>query len=152
MENPNMWRFSVSRPLHELVEKYLLPEVASKGMRVVHQEASTSFDNAFVVLQSDDLRVRVVRERGQVFADFGSAAEPGTWFDSAVVMEHLGLSESAGFHDRDAAKALRGLAKFLRALWDELAAEFSSAAFAATKRELIAVRERRDVRRFGAAP
>ena len=47
------------------------------------------------------LRVRVLRERSIVVLDVGPASEPNTWFDSAVVMDYLGLSSDAGFHDRD---------------------------------------------------
>lgn len=139
----------MSEDLLSLVKTHLLPAVAQHGMRVLSHEESGSFDNAFVVLQKGDVRVRVLRERSQVFVDFGSSAEPAVWFDSAVVMEYLGLSENAGWHGRDSTVVLRGLADFLRTFESELAARFSSGNFTATKRELTRVREDQAVRRFG---
>jgi len=78
--------------------------VAPLGFTVVQSDTSDSFDNASVVLQAPALRLRVVRERSQVFIDVGPASEPGTWFDSAVVIDYLGLSSKAGFHDRDVSR------------------------------------------------
>ncbi len=132
-----------------LVESHLLSSAAQHGMRVVSHEESGSFDNALVVLQGGDVRVRVIRERSQVFVDFGSSSEPAVWFDSAVVMEYLGLSDTAGWHDRDGAGVLKGLADFLRAFWLELSVRFSPATFPVAKQELTRVREEQSVRRFG---
>ncbi|HEU4451962.1 MAG TPA: hypothetical protein VFR81_02845 [Longimicrobium sp.] len=35
------------------------------------------------------LRLRVVRDRGQVFVDFGSSVDPGSWLDGSFVLDHV---------------------------------------------------------------
>jgi hypothetical protein len=138
----------MSETLLSLVESNLLPGVDSLGMSVLTHEESGSFDNALVVLQAGDIRIRIVRERSQVFVDFGSSGEPAVWFDSAVVMEYFGLSETAGWHDRDGIGVLRGLAEFLRVFQGELATRLSPANFPVTKQGLTSVREEQATRRF----
>lgn len=139
----------MSEDLLDLVNAELLPVIAPLGFAVVQSETSPSFDNANVVLQAPALRLRVVRERGQVFLDIGPHSEPGTWFDSAVVMDYLGLSSSAGFHDEDARGMLRGAGAFVTSMWRELTANFSSQQLAVTKKELRSLAEQRAAKLFG---
>ena len=95
------------------------------------------------------MRIRVLRERGIVVLDVGPVTEPNTWFDSAVVMEYLGLSSDSGFHDRDARDVLRGAGAFVTSMWTELTTKFSPQELAHTKHELIVLREERAIRLFG---
>ncbi len=139
----------MAKDLLRLVQTYLVPTVAQDRMQILSHEESDSFDNAFVILEWRGVRVRVLRERSQVFVDFGSSVEPAVWFDSAVVMEYLGLSETAGWHDRDGAVVLKGLADFLRTFASELAARFNPANFTVAKQELTRVRKDQAARRFG---
>lgn len=131
------------------VEAQLVPAVEALGVSVVDHETSASFGNATVTLQSGELRLRVVRERSQVFVDFGSAAKPHSWFDSAVVADHLGLGPNGGFHSSDTTSVLRGLADFLRAFWGDLALRFSRERFSSTERDLLALRDARASARLG---
>lgn len=134
--------------LLRLIETELLPRIAKRGFRVVQSEVTDSFDNASVILESPELRLRVLRERSQVFADVGPVAEPGTWFDSAVVMDYLGLSADAGFHDRDHHKVLQGIGAFVNAMWDDLRSRFAKEQLDRTKRELEELKEIRAARLF----
>ena len=138
----------VSEDLLRLVETELLPALDS-DFHVVSSEVSESFDNANVELQSPGLRIRVVRERGRVFADFGPVSEPNTWFDSAVLIDYLGLSPDAGFHDRDARRVLHGIAAFVTSLFSELREKFDPQHLAATKRDLEALMKERAAKLFG---
>jgi hypothetical protein len=131
------------------VQATLLPQTTSFGFAITDHRESASFGDALVVLQSGDVRARVVRDRSQLFADLGSAAEPGTWFDSAIVMDLLGLSASGGFHERDATRVLNGLGAFIQSFWPELASMFSSEKFAVTKQQLEALQRNRAEKRFG---
>lgn len=108
----------MSETLLAFVNECLLPTVEPLGFKVVHSDVATSFDNAMVTLEATDLRVRIVRERSQVFAEFGALAEPNTWFDSAVIIDYLGLSAEAGFHDKNARVVLRGIGSFVLAFPD----------------------------------
>jgi hypothetical protein len=125
------------------VKATLLPLVSSLNLKVIDQSESASFDNASVTLESGDLRLRIARERSQVFVDLGPTWDPKSLFDSAVVMDYLGLSDDAGFHDRDAGAVMRGLGSFLRSFSDELTEKFSRANFVVTKAELITLRDAR---------
>lgn len=134
--------------LLNLVQLHLLPQVEQLGLKVVEHEESSSFDNASVVLQTGDVRVRIVRERSVVFADLGSVAEPRRWFDSSVVMDYLGLSEEGGFHDSDAAAVLLGVSRFLTSCWQELSRAFGLTSFPTTRKKLQAVLDARAEKRF----
>jgi hypothetical protein len=62
------------------------------GFRFVDSQCSKSFGgDAFLILASDKVRFRFVRDRGQLFADFqeptsGAKAE---WFSIDIVRKHL---------------------------------------------------------------
>ena len=133
------------------VEATLLPLVPSLNLKVIDHSESTSFDNASVTLEGGNLRVRIVRERSQVFVDLGPVCDPQSSFDSAVVMDYLGLSEDAGFHNRDADAVLRGLSSFLRSFSPELSEKFTRANFEITKAELTRLRNARAAARLGDA-
>ncbi len=133
----------MGEPLLALVEECLLPSLAPRGFSIVHSDVSMSFGNAVVTLHAPRLRIRVVRERGLLFADFGSSATPLTWFDSAVIMDYLGLSAAAGFHDRNARVVLAGVAAFVGAFQAELELQFSPARLASTMTALNALRSTR---------
>lgn len=139
----------MSEDLLKLVNEELLPTLAPFGFRVVESEAAESFDNAYVVLEAPALRIRVLRERSIVVLDVGPTSEPNTWFDSAVLMDYLGLSPDGGFHDRDARGVLRGAGAFIVSMWNDLTAKFGRHQLAVTKKELSAVREQRAARLFG---
>jgi len=119
------------------------------GFKIITDRASDAFGDALAVAQSGDVRIRVVRDRGQVFVDIGSAAEPDVWFDSAVVMDALGLSKSGGFGSRDVESVVTGLLGFLKSVWPELTAMFDVRHFAATKRRLSQLQEERAAKRWG---
>ena len=120
------------------------------GFVIEDAERSNSFDNEYIVLASPYLRVRVVRERGQTFVDFGPPAEPGTWFDSAVVFDLMGLSEKAGFHSSDSRAVLTGLSAFLASFGAELAALFNSQGLGEVKQRLEDLKTARARAKFGA--
>jgi hypothetical protein len=133
----------MSEPLLALVQESLLPALEPLGFSVAHSDVSASFDNAMVTLQSSKLQLRIVRERGLLFADFGPASTPGSWFDSAVVIDYLGLSAESGIHDRNARVVLAGMSAFVRACQAELEMHFSPSHLAATTSALTALRNAR---------
>ena len=92
----------------------------TQGFHIASSETFDSFDNAVVVLASPDLRIRITRERGQIFIDFGPRAESATWFDSDIVLEHLGLSRHQSFVASRASDAIVGVSAFIRRCGDEI--------------------------------
>jgi hypothetical protein len=139
----------MSEDLLNLVNAELLPSLTGLGFRVVSNEAADVFDNAEVVLTAPALRIRVLRERSILVLDVGSISEPNTWFDSSVVMEYLGLSADARFHDQHARAVLQGVGIFITSMWHELTETFSPQVFTTAKNDLLALREERASRRFG---
>jgi hypothetical protein len=136
-------------PLLALVKECLLPALEPLGFSVTHGDVSTSFDDATVTLQAPKLRIRIVRERSLLFADFGAVSTPHSWFDSAVVIDYLGLSAEAGFHDRSARVVLAGVGAFVHAFQAEHEMRFSPSHLATTTAALTALRNARASTLFG---
>ena len=131
------------------VREELLPDVSELGFQLVAQDQSDSFDNATVTLEAGDVCVRIVRERSQVFVDFGSVAKPGLWFDSTVVFDFLGIARDGGFHSTDTTAVLRGLSSLLRAFWPEIKSRFGRDTFARTESALTTLRNAKAAERLG---
>jgi hypothetical protein len=51
-----------------------------------------AFGNAVVVLAGRSLRIRVIRDRGEVFADAASSLYPDDWFPLQRVIRAVGVS------------------------------------------------------------
>jgi len=120
----------------DVVKSVFLSNARDLGFAIVGQQQSDRFGDALVILQSGDVRLRIVRDRLQLFADLGSAAETDNWFDSTIVMQALGLTTKPVFGGRDAQVVLPSIAAFLRAMWPELVAMFDRRNFAKSKEQL----------------
>lgn len=142
----------MSDDLLQAAQRNLLPALEPLGFEVTESQTFDSFDNARVVLQNAELRICVIRERGQLGVDFGPPTEPGTWFDSDIIFEHLGLSSGSSFEGARAEDVLRGVAAFVVACRTELTRMFDVVHIADTKRELKILMERRAERLFGWKP
>lgn len=67
----------------------------SYGFREIsHVYSEESFGDFAVALQSGDLRLRIVRDKGQVFLDVGTLIDPNIWFDLRTVVEFIRLYRS----------------------------------------------------------
>jgi hypothetical protein len=136
--------------LVKAVESGLLPAIASFGFRLADSHVSdSSFDNAWVELGNQDMRIRIARERSQLLVAFGPASEPGLWFDSDIVFEHLGLSTDSSFPLAGARGVCRAVAAFIAACQAEVSTSFNKQGLAKTKRELQLLQEQRAKRLFG---
>lgn len=138
-----------SKSLLKLVDTNLMSRLTPLNYRVVEHEEGQSFDNALVVVDSPAFRMRVIRERGQLFVDFGSLAEPSSWYDSSVVMGALGLRGGDGWHSTNADTVFSELADFVIANEGRLAGLFEPSRFAESKGKLVAVREQQSADRWG---
>lgn len=133
----------------DLVNAELVPTIASLGFAVVQSHVADSFDNAIVELEGPALRLRAFRDRGQVFVDIGPKSEPGTWFDSDLVLEYLGLMSSTSHRSREASSALRGAAALVTSFHAELCRLVEPRQLPATKRAIGTLGERRAAKLFG---
>ncbi len=71
----------VKKHFHYLIEQY--------GFSVIHEEVFPSFDNAEVVFQSQDCRIRVLRERGEIYVDASPLPPIDYWVDLASIVKFL---------------------------------------------------------------
>jgi hypothetical protein len=131
------------------VKSAFLPNAKELGFVLVEEQKSEAFGDALVVLQSGDFRLRIVRDRSQIFADLGSVTEPETWFDSTIVMQALGLTTQHLFGGTDPQSVLPSIAAFLKSFWSELITMFDPRHFAATKARLTGLQDARAAKRWG---
>jgi len=115
------------------VEQCFRPLVHEHGFRV-HTAGydRRDFGNAVVVLESDECSIRVVRDRGQVFVELASAAEPGNWFPLERVIEAIGGSASG----LAPAMELEAASSLIEANYSRLAECLGPLRYPETKREL----------------
>jgi len=120
---------------------------AEYGFQLVAFEASESFDNGLLEFRADSCRLRVMRERGQIFVDM--AHLKGAWFDLPGILEflsHMPLLDrllAGGQTDP------RQVAGVLRQSFERAAALFTDSEAVATALGLEELREKRDRQRFG---
>lgn len=100
------------------------------GCRIVEDSFDAqSFGNSFVTLDSPGLRVRFVRDRGQVSAELAALSDPATWWNLEHVCELIsGRSVEPGFE-------LAAVAALLRNNFSTLA-DYLGPKLPETKREL----------------
>jgi hypothetical protein len=67
----------------------------TRRFRLVSHEASPSFGDALADFESPTLRVRVLRDRGQIFVDVAPAQDPASWFDLPLLLTFVGEAEAA---------------------------------------------------------
>jgi hypothetical protein len=136
---------SASIPLKQEVTEQLPWLFQDFGLRVVEDDFDPkSFGNSFVTLESTGLRVRFIRDRGQVSAEVASCSDPGRWWNLEHVCELIaGRSVEPGFELSSVGALLRNN---FPALVEALGPKFSE-----TKRELerkAEERKRAFLRRF----
>ena len=66
----------------------------SRGLLTVESSEydAQAFGNAIVVLAGQNLRIRMVRDRGEVFAEAASSLRPNDWFPLQRAVRAVGIS------------------------------------------------------------
>jgi hypothetical protein len=69
----------------------LLPWLVTNfGFRIISESYDPKvFGDSMVVLQSDTLRLRIIRERGRVFAESAPSVDPENWWDLHLILEAM---------------------------------------------------------------
>jgi hypothetical protein len=111
------------------------------GYRLLDSEEGDSFDNAEVYFGSDRFRVRILRDRGQVFIDFAPPDGPPYWFDMPLLLRYLGYEALADTYVRSAQRSLEVLANLLRPHLHELGDLYAQDRQERTLRDLKALQE-----------
>jgi hypothetical protein len=125
----------VYEDLRELVVRVLGDLVDRHGFAVVdYQDSPERFGNASVVLQSSGpLRLRVGRDKGQLFVDFGSTVEPDYWLDVHFVLDHVLGPGRPDVDDPLGGISLEPVGAILAECYQKLDQAFSPSAYAQTK-------------------
>jgi hypothetical protein len=77
-------------PLQEQLRSHAPWLFEEPGLKVtLDSYDAKAFGNSIVVLQSENMTVRFVRDRGQIFAEFETSAEPGKWLNLGFVLEAI---------------------------------------------------------------
>jgi hypothetical protein len=116
------------------------------GFRFVDSYTASSFGgDAFVVLASDQLRLRFVRDRGQLFLDFqgSSQQDKNNWF-SIDVVQQLVVGE-----EQDSAEITAQRVKFVEERIEEISSRFSGDQLEDTQVALKSLERARAKKLFG---
>lgn len=61
--------------------------LSTNGLQVVEDRFDPDyFGDSFLVIANERIRVRLVRDKGQVFGDIGSCSEPDVWWQLADIL------------------------------------------------------------------
>ncbi len=112
----------------------------------VDSGVSTSFGgDAYLVLESDAMRIRLIRDRAQLFMDFQARGDDGEmdWYSIDVVRRLLTGER------QETAELSPDYARFLEEHVDEIERRFSPAEMPATRKALKDLEKRRAKELFG---
>lgn len=105
--------------------------------------APSSFGDAVVVLATPDLRIRVVRDRGQTSIDVANRRESDQWW---MLPDILAVAKARGGHigcDDVEANDLRSQCDAMASCYSTIVALFADDQWSSTKNELEAIVARR---------
>ena len=121
----------------------------TRGFRVVSHEARPSFGDALADFESPTLRVRVLRDRGQIFIDVAPAQDPPSWFDLPLLLTFLGEPDAAASLLAGGQSDMREVAALLRAHYDDIERTLGQSRSPDVVRRLGQLRLARAAARFG---
>lgn len=125
----------MSGTIYEEIRPFFSELLDEHGFRVVSESHEPkSFGNGLIVLQAEDLRLRFVRDRGQVFADIGAPGQTGddNWHQLQRVMEFMHRHDSPAADPRRAA-GLDELGVWLKENYETVRALFREETYPSTR-------------------
>lgn len=138
----------VKKHFHYLLDEY--------GFSLVHEEVFPSFDNAELVFQSRDCRIRVLRERGEIYVDASPLPPTDYWVDLATIVGFLTQGIDAwqyeyisGDYEFRIERQLAKTADKLRSYIGQICELFRDENFAQRRSELEKFKHQRFVKRWG---
>ena len=106
------------------------------------------FGNVLIDLESQDLRLRLTRDRGQYFIDISTPAE-NEWFDTHTVLTFLGASAEADALADAGWPSPHRVAELVNNYFESIVAAFDEQRYAKTTEALHAIERQRAKDRFG---
>ncbi len=134
--------------IFDQVEKYFRYFIDERGFSIVSKKLYDSFDNATIILQSEEFRILVVRERGFVVAAVAPLSSPNAWYGLETLIpylteetEQLNLNnEASAYADYDAGIEwiVERLASALQKYYPQIRELFRNETFAEKRADLEA--------------
>jgi hypothetical protein len=131
------------------VRSILVPSFEQLGLQLCDTRVGDSFGDAYAVFHGPQFRVRVLRDRGQVFVDFGSPADATNWFNMPIVARILGFSAGNEADGPDDRAKLGWVAALVRNQVSKLEAAFSPEHYSRSKALLERMEHSSVEARFG---
>jgi hypothetical protein len=116
-----------------------------RGYEVIDRRVyEQHFGSGWVLFARDDVRLRIVNDRGQWFVEIGSSADPEEWFDARLVLAEVGSTEAISGTDDIVLKSLCELLAETAPMWEVLflSSTFTTARKSLRSREVASARER----------
>jgi hypothetical protein len=146
--SPNFWPYATT---HRLMAPSFLSDVErafaflqdEQGHQLLETDIADAFDNALVSFRSDRLRIRIIRERGQVFADFAPPDGPPEWCDAPALLKYLGSMERIAEFTRTDQRSVVALAGLIQPFYGAIAELYAAPRRDKTVLELRVLQEER---------
>jgi hypothetical protein len=75
--------------IFDQVEKHFRYFIDERGFSIISKKLYDSFDNATIILQSEEFRILVVRERGFVAVAIAPLSSPIAWYSLETLVPYL---------------------------------------------------------------
>jgi len=111
-----------------------------------------AFGNSFTVLKNDELRFRIIRDRGQIFGEIAPPFDPDNWSDLDEVLRTMGFEPERAIRKwelEEEREELDNLCHLVVVNYEHLVSMFSKSNFQATKHTLENLQNIRAKRLFG---
>jgi len=139
------------------VEQHFRYLVDEYGFSVICRERYESFDNAEVIIQSRDCRIRILREKGQVFVDAAPLPPSEDWFDLTEITAYLSQGADSwkyetpdrGDYDSRIEWQVKRLADILRSYLPQICELFRKGIFEQKLAKLLEFRNQQFKERWG---
>lgn len=143
----------MSRTIYEEISPFFSELLDEHGFRMVSEShAPDSFGDGLIVLQTEDVRLRFVRDRGQVFADVGSSGTSSgdDWHQLQRVKEFLHRHDStAAASDARRATGIDELGVWLKANYEQVRTLFRRETYPSTRDALRKFEKEKAEQMFG---
>lgn len=111
---------------------------------ISNQYFPSAFGNAIVVIETNRLRLRVVRDRDEVRLDFAPPSRPDEWMDIAFALAAIG--DESGDSQFSLYRAMTSIARHLDPKFEALQDAFAEDRCPATLNKIATIRERERAR------
>ncbi len=120
------------------------------GSRLMYSESDpAAFGNAQMGVEYEEIRLRVTRDRDQIFVELSPRAVVADWFDEDVVVELVAGREAAARLEANTARPLTEAASAIQVNLPAILERFRAVTWPGTRTALKALQNERAQRLFG---